>query len=465
MANRKVAKKTKARIPVGKSSVTKRKRTGEALHVSEGHYRELFENMLSVILLIDPDDGAIVDANRAAAAYYGWSIEELRHKNITDINTLSPNQVKVEIERARMVKSNHFVFKHRRAQGEPRDVEVHSGPIKLDGRTLLYCIMIDITEGKRLEKALKESELRYRTVADYTSDWEYWIMPDGTFRYVSPSCEKVSGYTPDEFYDDPQLLARIVHPDDLPRFAGHSHRLNARGEPEPLDFRIRTKVGESRWISHVCRPVFDPDGQPIGLRASNRDITERKQMEDQVRQMALHDELTNLPNRRLFFDRLSQALSASKRSGYYGAVMSLDLDNFKPLNDTHGHGVGDLLLIEAAARLKRCLREADTAARVGGDEFAVVLSDLSVDKTNSTSQAETVAEKIRSALSEPYELTIQHDGEADSIVEHRCAASIGVALFIDHKASRDDILKWADDAMYQAKKAGGNLIRFSDSNV
>ena len=315
------------------------------------------------------------------------------------------------------------------------------------------------------EEALKESELRYRTVSDFTLDWEYWIMPDGTFRYISPSCEQISGYTPDEFYTDPQLLTRIIHLDDLHLYSGHAHRLSAQGVPEPIDFRIYTKAGECRWMGHVCRPVYGLAGQPLGHRASNRDISERKRMEEQVHQLAFYDALTKLPNRRLLNDRLNQTMAASKRSGCYGALMFLDLDNFKPLNDTHGHVVGDLLLIEVADRLKSCVREMDTVARFGGDEFVVMLGDLTADKAESTSQAEIVAEKIRISLSEPYLLTMKREGKADTTIEHHCTASIGVALFIGHEASQDNILKWADAAMYQAKEAGRNLIMFYDSKI
>jgi diguanylate cyclase (GGDEF)-like protein len=145
--------------------------------------------------------------------------------------------------------------------------------------------------------------------------------------------------------------------------------------------------------------------------------------------------------------------------------MFLDLDNFKLLNDTHGHEVGDLLLIEAADRLKSCVREMDTVARFGGDEFVVMISELDADKTGSTTQAGIIAEKIRAALAKPYELKIQHEGKAETTVEHHCTASIGVALFIKDEASQDNILKWADMAMYQAKEAGRNLARFYDSKA
>lgn len=163
-------------------------------------------------------------------------------------------------------------------------------------------------------------------------------------------------------------------------------------------------------------------------------------------------------------DRLGQTMAISKRRGCYGALMFLDLDNFKPLNDMHGHAVGDLLLIEAADRLKSCVRETDTVARFGGDEFVVLVGELSANKAESLAQATFIAEKIRSSLAKTYRLTVNHEGEADTIVEHHCTASIGVAMFINHDASQNDILKWADTAMYQAKEAGRNLIRFYDTD-
>lgn len=184
--------------------------------------------------------------------------------------------------------------------------------------------------------------------------------------------------------------------------------------------------------------------------------------DEEISNMAFYDALTQLPNRHLLKDRLVQAMAASKRSGLYGALMFLDLDNFKPLNDMHGHDAGDLLLVEAAHRINSCVREADTVARFGGDEFVVVLNDLDADKAESTTQARIVAEKIHAALAEPYVLKIQRTGGEETTIEYRCTSSIGVVLFVNHEASMGDILRWADMAMYQAKDAGRNLIRFYD---
>lgn len=179
----------------------------------------------------------------------------------------------------------------------------------------------------------------------------------------------------------------------------------------------------------------------------------------QVWELAFHDALTGLPNRRLLNDRLGQAMATSQRSKCFGALIFLDLDNFKPLNDAHGHEVGDLLLEEAAQRIKSCVREVDTVARFGGDEFVVLLTPLAADRKEATERAHLVAEKIRVALYEPYSLSVpQGQGAAPQVIEHRCTASLGVALFLGNAATAADVLKWADLAMYDAKEGGRDMI-------
>ena len=185
----------------------------------------------------------------------------------------------------------------------------------------------------------------------------------------------------------------------------------------------------------------------------------------EINKLALYDTLTNLANRRLLDDRIAQTMASSKRNRNYCALLFLDLDNFKSLNDTHGHGIGDLLLIEVAHRLTSCVREVDTVARFGGDEFVVLLSQLGEDKTEATKQASNVAEKIRITLCEPYFLKIPHEEKAETIIEHRSAASIGVAMFGNHEARAKDIIKWADAAMYQAKKTGRNQYCFYELKI
>jgi len=179
---------------------------------------------------------------------------------------------------------------------------------------------------------------------------------------------------------------------------------------------------------------------------------------EQLRQLAFYDAITELPNRLLFNDRLSQTMAASKRNQHHGALMFLDLDNFKALNDKHGHDVGDLLLVEVAQRLKGCIRGMDTVARFGGDEFVVMLVELSANQIEAARQARTIAKKLLDVLSVPYLLKPELSGAFAAYIEHRCTASIGVVLFIGNETPQEEILKRADMAMYKAKKRGGNRI-------
>lgn len=233
------------------------------------------------------------------------------------------------------------------------------------------------------------------------------------------------------------------------------------GEDFDVELEIVTAKGNLRSVHAIGKA----DLERRRVYGFFQDITERKRIEEQVRQLALHDTLTNLPNRRLLNDRLNQAMAASKRSGRYGAMMFLDLDNFKLLNDAYGHDVGDLLLIEAAERLKSCVRDVDTVARFGGDEFVVMISELGTEESESAVQAGIIAEKIRAAIAKPYVFDLERDGKAQTTVQHQCTASIGAMLFGKDDVSKDDVLKRADTAMYQAKGEGSNLIRFYDPKI
>ena len=317
----------------------------------------------------------------------------------------------------------------------------------------------DLTERSRNQLALMESEARFRTVFEMSLD-AIALHSHGKLLFVNPAAIHMFGaQSAQELLDKP--LLELVHPD--------SHRLvleriKAAAEHGIAGPRIEEKYikfdGTVFYVEAQSQPV-NLSGKPAVL-VTLRDITERKLMEAKMHQMAYFDTLTSLPNRRMLGDRLSQAMAAGKRSGLYRALMFLDMDNFKPLNDKHGHKVGDLLLIEVAQRLKKCLREGDTVARFGGDEFVVMLSEMSADKTLSTGQAAAVAEKIRASLAAPYLLTVARHGKHVTRIEHHCSTSIGVVVFVNHNHSQIDIMKWADAAMYQAKDAGRNIVRFYD---
>ncbi len=283
---------------------------------------------------------------------------------------------------------------------------------------------------------------------------------------INPAYTRVTGYQPEEVIG--HHLYELLTAEGTIKFTEAMLKEQAAGlddgaQSVSVEVQQRCKDGGLIWTEIHSTPERDAIGAITGYHRISRNVTERKRMEDQVRQLAFYDPLTKLPNRRLLDDRLNQAMAASKRSQCYAALMFLDLDNFKPLNDQHGHVVGDLLLVEAAVRLRSCIREMDTVARFGGDEFVVVLSALSQDRAESTSQAAAIARKIRSSLAAPYRLISRQDGVADAVVEHCCTASIGVVVFVDYQASPDEVLRWADAAMYEAKDSGRNMIRFHGS--
>ena len=326
--------------------------------------------------------------------------------------------------------------------------------------------MLDALEQQK--KLIHESEAKYRFLADNISD-VIWILDPNTGRwiYMSPSITRLLGYSVDEIMQ--QTMEAILTPQSSADMRGW---IRERGElflsgkdgehiyQDEAEYLRRD--GSTLWCE-VTTHFARNDSNEMILLGVMRNITERKKAEEQIRNLAFYDALTQLPNRRLLQDRFSLVISASKRSNRYAAVMFIDLDNFKPLNDEHGHNVGDILLVEVARRIVSCVREVDTVSRFGGDEFVVMLSELDTDKAASAAQASVVAEKIRQSLGEVYRLKVIQEGKPEPrIVEHHCTASIGVVLFNDHGVTQEDLIRLADAAMYQAKAAGRNRVYFAD---
>ena len=332
--------------------------------------------------------------------------------------------------------------------------------LRKDGKEpVVRAVLIDITGHKRVEETLREQEEFFRMITENVDDFIAVLDLKGRRLYNSPSYAKLFGNT--EAMKGTDSFAEI-HPDDREHLERVFKETVESGIGHRTEFRFVLPNGAIRHMESCGGLIKNSQGKASRVVVVSHDITARKQAEDEIRNLAFYDELTKLPNRRLLSDRLEHTMVTSKRSGLYAVLMFLDLDNFKPLNDRHGHDVGDLLLIEVAKRLTSCVREVDTVARFGGDEFVVLLSELSEDKAESTTQASIIAEKIRASLAEPYVLKIQPEGQAETSIEHHCTSSIGVTLFINPEASAVDIIKYGDMAMYQAKEAGGNQIRFYD---
>ena len=673
------------------------KQQQETLHRSEKRYRQMFEGNRAVQLLLDPDSGVILDANEAAAEFYGWSIDELRSMRIWDINILSEDRIRTEMMEAARQKRTYFVFEHRMKSGEIRDVEVHSGPVDIGGRTILYSIIHDVTERRQAERALGASEEKFRTMfnsasvgiyqsrlngrivtanlrmalilgyesidellqkklgedvyfhptqrnellkqyeaSDYRADVEIlWKKKDGSPVWVQLNChsirdgdghlllegfvndvterkiaeqevlaanaqrkavldaatrvsviatdprglitvfnkgaERLLGYSAGEMIGKRSIL-EVHRTEELAEYGEELHArygellsafdvLARRAERDGLEERewtyvksdgapvtvllsvtalrreddsitgflhVANDVTERKQAETVLRrqaaamsasmdgigildeqlqftfvndgltklygypnphsmlrmplyELYEPStnerftntilpivaqrgrwrGEATGLRRDGltfpqeisissieggglvivvRDITERTYAEEQIKHLAYHDALTALPNRLLFKDRLTVAISHAQRERAKLAVLFLDLDRFKVINDSLGHNIGDHLLQSVAARVQSCLRDSDTVARLGGDEFTLLLPSLAVAE-----DAAVVAQKILDAVRYPFHV----EGR-----ELFVTTSVGISLYPDDGTDAETLIKNADTAMYQAKEQG-----------
>ncbi|HTN93847.1 MAG TPA: diguanylate cyclase [Gallionella sp.] len=345
-----------------------------------------------------------------------------------------------------------------RADKSRRQVRLDSLRLLKDSDTpVVRSVLTDISEKKRSEEALREQEEFYRMIAENIDDFVAVLDLEGRRLYNSPSYSRLFG-------DHESLMGtdsfEEIHPDDREHVRRVFKETIQTGMGLRIEYRFVLPDGSIRYMESCGGLIRNSRGHASRVVVVSRDITERIKAEDQIRNLAFYDALTKLPNRRMFDDRLNQAMAASKRSGHFGALMFLDMDNFKPLNDQYGHSAGDLLLKEVARRIISCVREMDTVSRFGGDEFVVMLTELNTDKQSSIAQTGIVADKIRTVLSKPYKLVLQHEGEAETTIEYQCTASIGVVMFINHEYRPDDLLKRADMLMYQAKESGRNQVRF-----
>jgi diguanylate cyclase (GGDEF)-like protein/PAS domain S-box-containing protein len=658
------------------ASAIEHRRKEEAVRESERRYRQMFANNRAVQIILDPESGTIIDANMAAVDFYGYDREQLLSMKIWQINVAGPERVREEMARTATQERSYHIFRHMLAGGELRDVEVHSGPVDLGGRTVLYSIIHDITERKQAERALLESEEKYRNIFNFASIGIYqatlqgrlvtanaalarmlgyaspeellesnheidardrsdlevrWLQKDGTPIWVQMSAhaidsrgetiiegfvyditerklaeqevaaanaqrkavldaatrvaiiatdahgvvtmfnagaERMLGYEADEMVgrrsvvelhrprelahyaerlamdsgrpfdvlvvraaaegleerewtwvrsdgrEVTVLLAVTALRDDAGAITGYLHVatdvterkaaeamlrkqsaaitasmdgigiLNAEleftyandafaklyGYPTPQALTAKSladvyETAENERFRNAILPLVIERGrwrgETTGLRRDGvtfpqeismtaldgggivvvvRDISERTYAEEQIKHLAYHDALTGLPNRLLFKDRLTVALSHAQRNGSRLAVLFLDLDRFKVINDSLGHNIGDQLLQAVAARVQSCVRESDTVARLGGDEFTLLLPNL-----NRSDDAAPVAQKLLEAVRYPFHI----EGR-----EFFITTSIGVSLYPEDGLDAETLIKNADTAMYQAKEQG-----------
>lgn len=429
-------------------------------------HRELLDTILSNVdahIYVKGPDRTYLYANERVAQLYGRNIDDIIGH--TD-HELLPAQTAAHIL---TLDDQVFASGQRQAGHEfvrDRDgVEHHFWSVKLLlSRPSGHCLIgfsSDITELMQAQTALQRSELRFRTLFEATSEAVLVLNPQQRFIDCNSMTLRLFGAAnkTDFCRHQPADLSPPQQPCGNPSATlANEHMATAWRQGRHRFEWVHQRLDNGQLFpAEVTLNTVQLDGEAL-LMASLRDLTERKRYEAQIQQLAFYDTLTQLPNRSLLHDRLSQALLRGMRTHQYGALIFLDLDNFKPLNDTHGHAAGDLLLQEAARRMTQGLRARDTVARQGGDEFVVVLLDLGLQPKNAQRAALNVANKVRQVLAEPYLLAMTAEDGSTHTVEHHCSASLGLTLFGPNDHNVDAVLKRADDAMYQAKTKGRNQV-------
>jgi diguanylate cyclase (GGDEF)-like protein/PAS domain S-box-containing protein len=396
--------------------------------------------------------------NEAACQHLGYSKDELLKLGITDINPdFSMDDWQGHWGKVSDAGAFRFEARHKRKDGVIVPVEIVATSIEFDGKPHHFSSVRDISERKALEESLRQSETDLRLAAAAFETHEAIMITNAennSIIRVNGAFERITGYSASEVLGkNPKIMSSGRH--DRAFYEKLWHRLLDTGSwsGEIWDKHKDGKV-YPKWLS--ISAVKNEAGATTHYVANFSDISEWKHAEELIQKLAFNDALTDLPNRRMLLDRLNLAIMASVRSQQYGALLYLDMDNFKTINDSLGHEFGDAMLIEVANRLNHSVRETDTVARLGGDEFVVLMENICESEEEASKIVAIVAEKIRSTLSATYRVKNK---------TFHSSPSIGACLFSNGSMSVDDLLKHADIAMYQAKSSGKNKTRFFDPKL
>ena len=433
-------------------------RTTQTLRKNEQNFRSLIEAIPDAIFLKDGDSRWEITNEPAKRLFHLHSIpwEGKTEMELADLHpefrTAHENCLADDEKAWHARELTLFSEIVPNDEGAMRDFEVRKVPVfnEDNQRQALMIIGRDITERKQAEAKL----LLSASVFSHASEAILITAADGSILDVNHAFTNITGYNRDEVIGkNPSILSSGHHGKEF--YATMWRDLTEQGFHFGEIWNKR-KNGEVYPEMQTISAVRDDQGKVVHYVALFSDITKHKQAEEKIHHLAFYDPLTQLPNRRLLMDRLHSALSNSMRSHHYGAVLFLDMDRFKTLNDTLGHEQGDRLLIEVARRILSCVREVDTVARLGGDEFVVLLEEVDEHAEAASQKTAHIAEKIRTSLAKTYQLN-GHD--------YISSSSIGVTLFRGNNESPDALLKYADIAMYQVKESGRNAVRFFDPDM
>jgi diguanylate cyclase (GGDEF)-like protein/PAS domain S-box-containing protein len=432
--------------------VTDRNRAEALLRESEARFAKIFQSSPLPVVMSRFDDGRYLEVNDAWLRWFGYSREEAIGKSSIDLGIWLQAADRAELVRmlAAGIPVRDYECRMRKKSGEVGDVLVSAESFELGAERCLVTTVMDITERKHAERQLRESERRFRDFAEAAGEYVWELDVDGRYTYVSNRVEQVLGYTPDE------LMGRrpvdFMPPGEAERVREWLVEISRTREAfRNVENRSIGRSGAQVWQLMSGVPIVDANGRFVGYRGTALDISERKQAESRIAELATRDPLTGLPNRLLLSDRLSRGIANAQREGGSLAVMFIDLDHFKRVNDTLGHEVGDQLLREVSKRIGGLLRKGDTLARLGGDEFVIVLEGL-----KAAEDAGQVAQKVINLLAQPY--------DAGGHVLNT-GGSIGIAIYPADGADANTLMRHADTAMYVAKSSGRKNYQFFSAEM
>ncbi len=435
-------------------SLTVRDATAETLATarlaaSERRSRLLMESAIDAVVSAD-DHGRVVGWNPAAARLFGWAGDEARALTIDDLMTPT-----TEIGDAtwHALAGRLLRVIARRGDGSQFEAEAAVADYEDDGRTWYTVFLRDVTERAAAERRAAESEARYRSLVEHLPGVVYaaGVGRWAPIEYASPQLLELLGYDPAEWVGIPGMWEEHIHPDDLRRVLADDEPEVPRdgtGRPD-REYRMRRRDGREIWVRDHSVLDTGGDGAPVRWHGYLTDITERKRLEAELVRLAFHDPLTGLANRALLNDRVAHALARAERESGLVAMLLIDVDDFKRINDAHGHEVGDRLLVAVARRLRETVRTGATIARLGGDEFAVLIEGLADEAS-----AVAIAQRVVTAFDEPFKIEGLQLG---------ARVSLGVAADITRKRSPAWLLRAADLAMYEAKGMGKARWRLYDA--
>ncbi len=420
-------------------NITERRRMEQSLR-EETHRRQILVDQSRDGIVVMEESGKVYEVNRAFAEMLGYTQDELMQMHLWDWEHNYPRAQVEEMMRTIDEQGDHFETRHTRKDGSIIDVELSTNATRIHNRKLVFAVSRDITERKQTENSLKLAAMVYQNSREAMMVTDR----DGMIVAINPTFTRVTGYSMEEVLgNNPRMLQSGEHTPEFYTAMWNQLHKNGHWTGEIVDKRKDGTLYPA-WLS--INAVYDGKGEVQSWVAQFSDITEKKDAEQQIWRQANFDQLTGLPNRRMFLDRLGEEIKKSRRSGMPMALLFLDLDHFKLVNDSLGHDMGDLLLQQAADRLRECVRESDTIARLGGDEFTLILNNL-----NDSDRVGAIAQKILWKLAEPFKL-----GNEQAYV----SGSIGITLYPADATDAEGLLKNADQAMYGSKKAGRGRYQY-----